>query len=84
MCKITLLNFVNFLKYKKKYKITKFQSWILLPSSEKKWKRTNNLLGPLVEVASDVDSNNIYIFIIRFADIDDHLRGITHICIIVH
>lgn len=58
MCKIALLNFVHRLEYKK-YKITAFRSWILLPSSEKKWKRTENMLGRLVEVASDVDSNNI-------------------------
>jgi hypothetical protein len=56
ICKIVLFDFVRRLNYKI-IKLQCFGSWILLPSSGRRWVRGQkaHLLGPLVELALDLN-----------------------------
>jgi hypothetical protein len=75
------LNFVHRLNYKF-IKLQHFGSWILFPSSGIKGGRGQKayLLGLLIELASDLDSNNFEMPEIRPADNDSHLQEITCEC----
>jgi hypothetical protein len=56
MCKTVLLDYVHRLNYKI-LKLQRFERWILLPSSGKKFESGQKiyLLSPLVDLASDLD-----------------------------